>query len=556
MRRVVAAAMAAAAMACTGTLEGPSGSGVPTPGLPPLGVLADGGVIGKPPHETPPAHVQDPPDAGPPVYPPAGVRRLTRAELEIAATQLLGAPATTLGAAVGDDLRQSGFTRNADQRLDAEQAEALRLAAEALAQTVVTQRLAALAPCTTTGGSEGCARTFIERFAAQAFRRGLRAGETDALLTVYRAGAQDRTYAQGIELVITAVLQSGSFLYVTELGTDTAPDQLSGEELATSLAFLFTGGPADDALLTRGRMGQLATGEQRAAAARELLATPAGRKQAQRLVLEWLTSDTVDTTPRDETLFPGWAAVRADVLAESKAIIDAVLDGDGKLSTLLSTPQTNVSAGLAGWYSLAAPGPQLQPPWRRGLLLAGAFTASQANPDGTAPVRRGAMVRRTLLCQDLPLPSGEGVNLVVPPADPSRTTRERFAAHTQNASCAGCHSMLDPIGFALETFDAVGRYRTTENGLPIDPSGALVNAGDADGAFTDAVGLVSLLAPSRAVAECFERHLVRFALGREAAAEERAFVDFVRARPSGQDGRVLELLVDWAASDSFARRQP
>jgi hypothetical protein len=490
------------------------------------------------------------------VYPPAGVRRLTRAELEIAATQLLGAPATTLGAAVGDDLRQSGFTRNADQRLDAEQAEALRLAAEALAQTVVTQRLAALAPCTTTGGSEGCARTFIERFAAQAFRRGLRAGETDALLTVYRAGAQGRTYAQGIELVITAVLQSGSFLYVTELGTDTAPDQLSGEELATSLAFLFTGGPAGDALLTRGRMGQLATGEQRAAAARELLATPAGRKQAQRLVLEWLTSDTVDTTPRDETLFPGWAAVRADVLAESKAIIDAVLDGDGKLSTLLSTPQTNVSAGLAGWYSLAAPGPQLQPPWRRGLLLAGAFTASQANPDGTAPVRRGAMVRRTLLCQELPLPSGEGVNLVVPPADPSRTTRERFAAHTQNASCAGCHSMLDPIGFALETFDAVGRYRTTENGLPIDPSGALVNAGDADGAFTDAVGLVSLLAPSRAVAECFERHLVRFALGREAAAEERTFVDFVRARPSGQDGRVLELLVDWAASDSFARRQP
>ncbi|HEY0883465.1 MAG TPA: DUF1588 domain-containing protein, partial [Archangium sp.] len=175
---------------------------------------------------------------------------------------------------------------------------------------------------------------------------------------------------------------------------------------------------------------------------------------------------------------------------------------------------------------------------------------------GTAPVRRGAMVRRTLLCQDLPLPSGEGVNLVVPPADPSRTTRERFAAHTQNASCAGCHAMLDPIGFALETFDAVGRYRTTEHGLPIDPSGALVNAGDADGSFTDAVGLVSLLAPSRAVAECFERHVVRFALGREAVAEERQFVDFVRARPSGQDGHVLELLVDWAASDTFARRQP
>jgi hypothetical protein len=115
--------------------------------------------------------------------------------------------------------------------------------------------------------------------------------------------------------------------------------------------------------------------------------------------------------------------------------------------------------------------------------------------------------------------------------------------------------MLDPIGFAMESFDAVGRYRTLENGKPIDTSGSLVNAGDAEGAFTDAVGLATLLANSKTVAECFQHQLFRFASGRSGVEEERTFTDFVRPRASARDGKILELLVDYAQSDSFVTRR-
>ncbi|MFZ5443137.1 MAG: DUF1588 domain-containing protein [Myxococcota bacterium] len=496
--------------------------------------------------------------AGPPVFAPAGIRRMTRGEIQTAAGALLGVSATALGDALGTDMRQSGFTRNADQRLGSVEADALWQATQTLAHTAVTQRLSALAPCTTSGGSEACAQTFIRAFATKAFRRAPTAAEETALLTVYRAGRQDATYAMGIELVIGAVLQSASFLYVTELGgapTD-GVTKLTGDELATNLALLLTGALPDDALLAAGRSGALDTPDGREAKARALLATPTARRQLERLVLEWLASDEVDVLPKDSGLFPQWGAVRGDVLAESRAIVDAVLfdGGDGTLTSLLSTDRTQLTSQLASFYGVTDL--VMQPAYRRGLLLAGGFTAANSHPTATAPVKRGAVVRKKMLCQELPLPTlAPGQTIVVPPADPNRTTRERFAAHSSAPACAGCHTMLDPIGFALESFDTVGRYRTTENGKPIDTTGELINAGDATGSFTDAVELAQLLARSKTVTECFERQLFRFAAGRSGTDEERTFVEAVRDRPSARDGKVVELLVDYVRSDSFALRR-
>lgn len=540
---------------CTGRLEAPPEQALetvteteappraaPLP-APPAAVLDDGFTTRGP------GRISSAPPSAAQVVPVRGLRRLTQAEVSAAASQLLGVDAGALAEALGSDARQSGFTRNVDQRVGAAQAQALFDAAAAVAATVEVR---ALVPCET----QPCLHDALAQLAERAFRRRPSPEELERLQALFDEGA--RSGGDGARLVVQALLQSPSFLYVTELGTADEPGRLTGEELATSLALLFTGAPPDDALLALGRSGALEAGEDRARVARELLATPAGHRQVQRLVLEWLGADQADVAPKDEALFPGWEAVAPDVLAESRALIDAVLfDGPGTLAALLTATQTTVSPSLASWYGLPAPGPQAQPPGRRGLLLAGAFTAANALPDGTAPVRRGALIRRKLLCQNLPLPSGEGTNLVVPPPDPTRTTRERFAAHTASDACATCHALLDPIGFALERFDAVGRYRETENDLPIDASGVLVSAGDADGPFTDAVGLVTQLASSSAVRTCFARHLVRFALGHASVDDERAFVDWVRERDSGREGLVLELLVDWARRDAFAaRREP
>ncbi|MDP1829346.1 MAG: DUF1588 domain-containing protein [Archangium sp.] len=550
-------------LSCTGLIEGPRpGEPGVTPGVAGAGSGSAGGSAGGSGGGTASGGGTGvdplvPFVPGPPVFPPAGIRRLSQAEVQQAATTLLGLPATELGTALGTDTRQAGFTRNADQRVGSVQADALWQAAQTLAHQAATQRLTALAPCSAAAGSEACATTFIRAFAPRAYRRTLTTAEEAALLAVYRAGQSGSTYAMGIELVITAVLQSASFLYVTELGATaaTGTTTLTGEEIATHLSLLFTGAPADDALLAAGRAGQLATAAGRESAARALLTRPAAKAQVERLLLEWQGSDTVDNAPKDSGLFPEWAAVRGDVLAESKAIVDAVVfAGDGTLSSLLSTPQTNVTPALASFYGLTGSGPMPQPAYRRGLLLAGGFAAANAHFTATAPVKRGAVVRKKLLCQELPLPSGVGVTIVVPAPDPTKTTRERFAAHSASPSCAGCHTMLDPIGFALESFDSVGRYRTMENGKPIDTSGALVNAGDAEGTFADAVEMSALLAKSKTVGECFQHQLFRFASGRAGAEEERTFLDFLHDRPSARDGKILELLVDYAQSDSFVTR--
>lgn len=526
MRKILLLGTVALVASCTGTIVGPRDETIP--------------VVGAP------------------VFAPAGIRRLTRAEIDTAATALLGVPAARLAEALGADQRQLGFTRNADQRVGSVEADALWQATQALAHDAVTQRLTALAPCATAGGSEACAQTFIDGFAARAFRRAPSTEEKAGLLAVYRAGRDGTTYAAGIELVITAVLQSGSFLYVTELGG--APKgnvvKLTGEELATNLSLLLTGAPADDALLTAARAGELDTAEGREAKARLLLNTAAAHRQLERLVLEWLGADAVDELAKNAGLFPEWGSVRGDMLAESRAIVDEVLfTGDGTLSSLLSTDRTELTPALASFYGMSASGPTTQPATRRGLLLAGAFTAANSHPNETAPVKRGAVVRKKLLCQDLPLPTLTGVSIVVPPPDPGRTTRERFQVHSTNPTCAGCHVMLDPIGFALESFDTVGRHRTTENGKPIDTTGELINAGDATGRFSDSLELAALLAKSSTVKDCFERQLFRFALGRAGDAEERTYLDFVRERPSAQSGKVVELLVDYVRSESFAMRR-
>jgi hypothetical protein len=568
MRTLVICSFLSLTFACTGTLSGSPAESAPEGEATAPDAKAPNDPVASitPPTSTEPG---DPPSIdpepvtpetlpGPPVYLSAGIRRLSQAEVSTAAAALLGVPASDLATAIGSDLRQSGFTRNADQRVGSVQAEAMWRSVPTLVHEAVSTRLAAIAPCATTPGTETCAQTFIHAFGARAFRRALSAAEESALRTVYRTGATDATYAEGIELTITAMLQSASFLYVTELGrsaTD-ATTTLAGDELATQLSLLFTGAPASEQLMAKGLAGMLDTPDGREQAARELLTTPEAKAQLERLMLEWTGVDSVDQAGKDSGLFPEWPDVKSDVLSESRSIIDSVLfEGDGTLRSMLSTSQTNVTPTLAAFYGLTGSGPMVQPAYRRGLLLAGGFAAANSHFTDTAPIRRAAMVRKKLLCQELPLPSAAGLTITVPAADPTLTTRERFSVHSQDATCSGCHKMLDPIGFALESFDAVGRYRTTENGKPIDPSGSLLNAGDAEGDFTDAVGLTTLLAGSKTVSQCFQHQLFRFASGRSGVEEERTWLDFVRARPSGSEGKIVELLIDYARSDSFALRR-
>jgi hypothetical protein len=496
-------------------------------------------------------------------YPRAGIRRLGRAEVERAATALLGISAAEFAATLGDDTRQAGFTRNVNERLTSVQADALWSAAQKVASAAVAQRVSQLAPCDPGASSETCASTFIHSFLPQAFRRATTAAEEAKLLAVYRAGASGATFSDGVALVLAAVLQSPSFLYVTELGTSGATGattRLTGEEIATSLALLLTGKPADAALMASGKAGTLDSPDGRAKAASALL-TPAGgpgadvKAQLERLVLEWIGADGVASAAKDETQFPGWYSVRADMLAESQQIVDSVLfAGEGTIASLITTPNTVLTPALAKFYGVSGSGAVTQPQYRRGLMLAGAFVATNSYPTVTAPVKRGAMVRKRLLCQELPVPTNLGT-ITVPAPDPTLTTRERFTTHSTNPACSGCHKQLDPPGFAMEIFDTAGRYRSAENGKTIVTDGELIEAGDASGTFTSGVDLMTRIAASKSFAQCFTRQLYRFAAGRAGGAEEDTFAAFMSGRSSAAGGKVIEQLIDYVQSDSFVVRR-
>ena len=149
---------------------------------------------------------------------------------------------------------------------------------------------------------------------------------------------------------------------------------------------------------------------------------------------------------------------------------------------------------------------------RLGLLMEPSFLTLTGSPDGSNPVKRGKAVYTKLLCGVLPPPPPN-----VPPAKPATaggTTRQRFAEHAENACARGCHTLMDPLGFAFENYDGIGRYRTTDNNQPVDATGMISIDGTAK-SFSNAVELTKILSTSATVRDCFAKQWFRFAVGRE-----------------------------------------
>ncbi|MEC9073382.1 MAG: DUF1588 domain-containing protein, partial [Myxococcota bacterium] len=182
-----------------------------------------------------------------------------------------------------------------------------------------------------------------------------------------------------------------------------------------------------------------------------------------------------------------------------------------------------------------------------GILTDGGVLTTHAFANGSSPIHRGLFVREQLLCQELPLPP-PGIVAEPPAMDPNATTRERFTAHAELEECAGCHRLIDPIGFALEHFDGVGRYRETENDLPIDATGEIVGTGYTNGTFDGAEALATLLAESPETHRCFAQQWLRFAYGMEVSAGMKCLLDDIAATFEDDGHRVRALLRALATS--------
>lgn len=501
---------------------------------------------------------------------PARVRRLSNAEYNGSVAALLAAELTP-ARDFTPDARQAGFTVNEAQRVDAVLAKQLYAAAEQLAIDA-RPRIAQLAPCDTPEAPEACARAFIADFGERAYRRPLLAEESDDLLELFRAGAEDAQYADGIELVIRALLQSVSFLYLTELGdaavSGAASTALTQFELASALAYLMTGAPPDRALLDAAHGGELTSAEVRRAQLLRLRREhPASRDHLVRTLREWLELDRIEYTAKDIAFYPAYETFGSQFSVESRAFIGAVLDlgsSRGDVTTLLAADWTLGDSMLASFYDARELGDgRLQLAARRGILNQGAFLAVHAHAYESAPVLRGAAIARRLACIAVPAPTSVGINPVPPASNPKLTTRQRFASHDADPSCAQCHKIIDSFGNAFEEYDGMGALRQVENDVAIDSTTVVSVGADFDGAYADGNELALALAKSPAVHECFARHLFRAVTGRsldsaraqDSQITEEAFIADWRALSEVERGNVVDTLSAFVVSRLFTHRR-
>jgi hypothetical protein len=450
-------------------------------------------------------------------------------------------------------------------------AEAVAGHAERVAAEAV-KGLPSLLPCSanvTSANERACATTFVERHGPRVYRRPLTAGERERLLGVFGAVRAEEPFSEAIGAVIEAMLQAPGFLFRTELGDPVQAGakmlSLTPHEVAAALSYFVWGSTPDDRLLAAAAAGKLGSRAEIEAEARRMLEDPRAKATLRSFVRQWLEIQGPASLSRDPSAFPTFGPrLAASLDAEADRFFDEALSGPDAWRALFSSSRTALDAELAKIYELPAPAgatPQavsLDPMRRAGFLTLPSFLASHTPPSTFSPVFLGAFVRRNLLCQAISEPPAD-----VPPLPATmavKTTRERFARHSSDAACAGCHRLMDPIGFGFERYDGLGRYAETERGtVPLTGAGELTGT-DVDGPFVGAVALGAKLAASDVVKDCFAGQLFQFALGRDLAAQSdrspadaRAVAEaLARFRGKGADPR--ELVIAAASSDIFTLR--
>lgn len=413
-----------------------------------------------------------------------------------------------------------------------EQREAVALSAAEQAMASPTHR-AALVDCEPTGTVDAaCTARFVSSFGRRAWRRTLSAEEIARYVGLATTNATtQQSFWEGLACAAAGILQSPHFLFRVELG-DGPPEQAlrayTSVEMASRLSYFLWNSTPDAALLDAAERGELATPSGIQTHATRLLSAPRARAALSNFFGELLGLSRLDNLSKDVSVFPSMTATLGPAMREdlTRTTMDLLFDRAGDYRDLFTASSTFVNAELATFYGLPTPNrpgfvgtlfPAGQT--RAGLLGHAGIAAMYGHATSSSPTRRGKFIREVLLCAPIP-PPPDDVITALPPMDTTtpHTLRQRIEAHSSDARCAACHTLMDPIGVGLESFDGIGQFRTVDNGLPIDPSGAL------DGSrFADARQLGQLLHDHEQLSPCFVRNFYRYATGHlETAAEEPA----------------------------------
>jgi hypothetical protein len=492
---------------------------------------------------------------------PAPLRRMTRFEYGHALSDLTGVD-PSVAQNLPPDEETMGFDdiANAYSVSGLHAQRYLETAEQAAAALVGNASLrTAFASCDPAAGDATCVASFAGAFGRRAWRRPLTADEQQAMLQLYTAAA-DPGPGDGVAGIVAAMLQAPQFLYRPEPAPAAQP--LDGYGLATRLAFMLTGAPPDELLLQAAERGELAGESGLLAQTDRLLAQGRAAELFVHFASEWWEVEPVTGIDKNRALYRSWTDATPGALAtETSLFLTDAWDRGPTLAWLLTAPVTFVDSSLAAFYGLPDPGGTgyqrvaLDPTRAAGMLTQGSFLAVHAKADQTSPVLRGKFVRAQLFCKPPPPPPPTVV--VAPPVvDPRLPTRERFAQHTANAFCAGCHQAMDPIGFAFEHEDAIGVWRDTDADQPVDATGALTGT-DVDGDLDGVPSLASKLADSAQVATCAATQWFRYAFGRsEQTAGDLCTISALAASLSAPDGDFKKMVRQTVRTAAFRNLTP
>jgi hypothetical protein len=578
VRRLALSLLLGTTIGCTGAIQRDDhGAGPSTNPTPPTGMNTPPGT-GNNPMTTPPGTGSNPPPVDPAMPPSAQVacgtgatetvgrrtlRRLTIPELETTIRTTFGLDAKQwVGLAVPPDTgSEDGFTNNVDfLNVSADYAKGAQASSRQVASLVSSDPLLTrLVPCAATGGM-ACADTFVSTFGAKLYRRPLTATEKGRYLSLL-AKTSAEGFGSFVYWATSTMLQSPNVIYRSELGTPEGNRfKLDPYEVASELAYTFTGGPPGADLMALAAQNKLGTADELEAAARTLSARPEFRDVFLRFTDQWLGLSRLSNVKKDAMLYPTFNdQVQASLAEETRRFLSAVVfDDKGGVSTLLTAPYTFVDATLAKYYGFgAATGTDFAKVNRPasygvGLLAQGSMLSVLANGITTSPTRRGHVVRSTLMCSVVP-PPPPTVNPNIEPSE-AKTTRQRYEdVHSADPSCKGCHQLMDPIGFAFEKLDAAGRYRTTENSLPVIDTGTVTGTSKGELKVTGPTELATAIAGLPEVTDCVSAYLGAYALG---VGHDNARCLVANAAAGlRQGGGLVDFYVRIARSEHFRYRQ-
>jgi hypothetical protein len=453
------------------------------------------------------------------------IRRLNRDEYNHTIRDLTGIDTRPADAFPADGAGGGGFDNNADTLfVPAVLLEQYLRAAGDVLDRADPGRIIAARPEGEIPKREA-ARRSVERFATRAFRRTVSAEETERYLKLFdTADARGDDYDAAVKLALRAVLVSPTFLFRIEEDRESAePYEIGQYELASRLSYFLWSSMPDDELLGLAAQGRLHDPGVLEAQVRRMLTDPKSRAMADSFATQWLGVRSLETVVRpDRGRFPEYTPTLRDAMVgEAVLLVDSVFRDDASLLKLIDADYTFVNEELAKLYGIPdVTGAEMRrvvlANANRGgvLTLAGVLTAT-SYPRRTSPVLRGRWVLDDLLGVPPPPPPPDVLQLPEDAKDSDGkplTLRQRVEKHRADPDCASCHARMDPLGFGLENFDAIGRWRDTEEGAPVDAAGVLVSGEK----FSGPAELKRIIATAKR--DQFVRHLTEkllaYALGR------------------------------------------